>query len=147
MTEVWDDTTTVTCGCCGLPQPTADVGRLSRHPEIAVCGSCVHGMTGRLANRPSITPIFPVHDMAAARDFWTRAGFRVDEYSPEYAFVVFGDSELAYLDLRAGLDRRPTRQPATCTSPIPTNGTADGKARTCRSATSSSSPGGWPSSA
>ena len=80
------------------------MARLSAHPEIAVCGGCVHGMAGRLANRPSITPIFPVHDMSAARDFWTRAGLRVDEYSPEYGFVMFGDAEVLHLDLRPGLD-------------------------------------------
>lgn len=116
MTEV-SDQTTVTCGCCGLPQAEGDVARLSRHPDIAVCGSCVHGMAGQLANRPSITPIFPVHDMAAARDFWTRAGLRVDDYSPEYAFVMFGDSELAHLDLRADLD--PKNNAAACYVHIP----------------------------
>lgn len=103
MTDV-SDQTTVTCGCCGMAKPAEDVARLSGHPEIAVCGGCVHGMAGRLANRPSITPIFPVHDMAAAREFWTRAGLRVEEYSPEYAFVMVGEAEILHLDLRVGLD-------------------------------------------
>lgn len=103
MTDM-SEQTTVTCGCCGVAKPAEDVARLSGHPEIAVCGGCVHGMAGRLANRPSITPIFPVHDMAAARNFWTRAGLRVEEYSAEYAFVMFGDAEVLHLDLRRGLD-------------------------------------------
>lgn len=114
---VLPDETTVTCACCGLPQATDDVARLSGRPDVAICGGCIHGMAGRLANRPSITPIFPVHDMAAARDFWTRAGLRVDEYSPEYAFVMFGDSELAHLDLRTGLD--PETNAAACYVHVP----------------------------
>lgn len=111
MTDVADQTT-VTCGCCGEPRPVADVSRLGQHPDIAVCGSCVHNMAGRLVARPAITPIFAVHDMAAARDFWTRAGLRVDEYSPEYAFVMHGDAELLHLDLRADLD--PERNTGAC---------------------------------
>lgn len=111
------DQSTVTCGCCGTARASADVARLGGHPEIAVCGGCVHGMAGRLANRPSITPIFPVHDMGAARDFWTRAGLRVEEYSPEYAFVMFGDADVLHLDLREGLD--PQRNTAACYIHIP----------------------------
>jgi hypothetical protein len=61
-------------------------------------------MAGRLSDRPSITPILPVHGMAAARDFWTRAGLRVDVDSPDHAFIMFGDSEPAHLDLHADLD-------------------------------------------
>ena len=103
MNDVSNETT-VTCACCGEPRQPADVSQLMCHPEIAVCGGCVHEMAGRMANRPSITPIFPVHDMAAVREFWTRAGLQVEEYSPEYAFVMFGDAEVLHLDLRAELD-------------------------------------------
>lgn len=103
MTDV-SQGSTVTCGCSGAPQAPADVARLGEHPEIAVCGGCVHAMAGRLADRPSITPILPVHDMAAAQDFWTRAGLQVEVYSPEYAFVRYGEAEVLHLDLRADLD-------------------------------------------
>lgn len=116
MTEVSDETT-VTCACCGRTRAPADVSRLSCRPEIAVCGGCVHDLAGRMIARPTITPIFPVHDMAAARDFWTRAGLRVDEYSSEYAFVMFGDAEVLHLDLRTDLD--PERNAAACYVHIP----------------------------
>ena len=116
MTDVCDETT-VTCGCCGQPRDAAEVARLGGHPEIGVCGACVHRMAARLANRPSITPIFPVHDMAAARDFWTRTGLRVREYGPEYAVILYGEAEVLHLDLREGLD--PERNAAACYVHVP----------------------------
>lgn len=69
-------------------------------------------MADRLARRLAITPIFPVQDMAAATEFWSRAGLQVEEYSPEYAFVLFGGAEVAHLALRPDLD--PERNAAAC---------------------------------
>ncbi len=101
-----------TCACCGQDRAPEDVARLGSRPEIAICGGCAHGLAGRLTARPAITPIFPVHDMTAAREFWTRAGLEVEEYSAEYAFVLFNGAEVAHLDLRADLD--PERNAAAC---------------------------------
>lgn len=111
MTET-TTTASVTCSCCGQQRRPEDVARLHCNPEVAVCGSCAHDLAGQLANRPAITPIFPVHDMVAAKDFWSRAGLEVEEYSPEYAFVMFNGAEVAHLDLRADLD--PERNAAAC---------------------------------
>ncbi len=97
-------TDVVTCGCCGQDRAAGDVARLGCHPDIVVCGGCVRAMAGSLADRPSITTIFPVHDMAAARDFWTRAGLDVENYDAGYAFVLFDGAEIAHLDLVADLD-------------------------------------------
>ncbi|MBC3189794.1 VOC family protein [Pseudonocardia sp. C8] len=104
--------TTATCACCGEPQKASDVVRLGCRPDIAVCGGCVYDLAGRLVAGPTITPIFPVNDMAAAREFWTRAGLQVDEYGPEYAFVRYGTAELLHLDLRRDLE--PERNAAAC---------------------------------
>lgn len=117
MTEMPGETSTVTCACCGEARPPGDVASLMCHPEIAICGGCVHNIAGNLTARPSLTPIFPVHDMAAARDFWTRAGLDLEDYSPEYVFVMFGGAEIAHLELRPDLD--PERNMTGCFVHIP----------------------------
>jgi catechol 2,3-dioxygenase-like lactoylglutathione lyase family enzyme len=111
MTELPAETA-VTCACCGEARAPSDVASLMCHPEISICGGCVHSIAGDLAARPALTPIFPVHDMAAAREFWTRAGLELEEYSPEYVFVIFGGAEIAHLELRTDLD--PERNMTGC---------------------------------
>ncbi len=93
MAEMPAETSTVMCACCGEARSPGDVASLMCHPEIAICRGCVHNIAGNLAARPSLTPIFPVHDMAAARDFWMRAGLDLEDYSPGYVFVMFGGAE------------------------------------------------------
>lgn len=111
MTEVPAEAA-VTCARCGQDRAREDVARFGSRPEIAICGGCAHSLAGRLTARPAITPIFPVHNMTAAREFWTRAGLEVEEYSSEYAFVLFNGAEVAHLDLHADLD--PERNAAAC---------------------------------
>lgn len=91
------------CACCGEPRPERDLARMACRPEIAVCGGCVDRMAGRLHARPSVTPIFPVRDMAEARQFWTAAGLDVDGYDEGYAFVLAGGAEVAHLALQPDL--------------------------------------------
>lgn len=102
----------VTCSCCGRQHRSGDVVRLHCSPAVAVCGGCAHSLADQVVRRPAITPIFPVHDMAAAREFWTRAGLAVQEHDPEYAFVLFDGAEVLHLDLRPELD--PDRNAAAC---------------------------------
>ncbi len=102
----------VTCACCGEQRREEDVGRLLGRPDVAVCGACAHDLAGRLARRPAITPIFPVHDMPAVTRFWTLAGLQVEAYDAGYALVMFNGSEIAHLALHADLD--PARNGAAC---------------------------------
>lgn len=102
----------VTCTCCGQDQDGQQVAQLLRRPDIVVCGGCVRHLAGQVGPRPTITPIFPVHDMAIAAQFWTRAGLRVQRYDDGYAFVLLGGSEFAHLSLRPELD--PRRNEAAC---------------------------------
>ncbi|MGD9531214.1 MAG: bleomycin resistance protein [Dehalococcoidia bacterium] len=106
------DAATVRCSCCGQDRTSEGVARLSCHPEIAVCGACVHYLAGQVEHRPAVTPIFPVKDMDAAREFWTRAGLEVHAYDAGYAFVMFGGSEVVHLSLHPDLD--PERNAAAC---------------------------------
>ena len=73
MTELSAEPATATCAWCGEARAPSDVASLMCHPEIAVCAGCVHYLAGNVTARPWLTPIFPVHGMAAAHDFWTRA--------------------------------------------------------------------------
>jgi len=104
--------TSVVCSCCGEPHAGSEVVRLGCHPDVAVCGGCVDRMSAKVHSRPGVTPIFPVRDMTEAREFWARTGVEVELYDSGYAFVMFGGSEIAHLDLRPGLDAE--HNPAAC---------------------------------
>ncbi|NIB32665.1 hypothetical protein HBB16_14305 [Pseudonocardia sp. MCCB 268] len=74
--------TTATCACYGEPQKTSD-GPAGLPPgHRCVRWLRVRPWRARLVAGPTITPVFYVSDMAAAREFWTRAGLQVDEYGP-----------------------------------------------------------------
>lgn len=103
MTEI-TDVTSVVCACCGQSRVESEVARLACHPDVAICGGCVDRMSARVHARPKITPIFPVRDMAEAREFWTRAGGTVELYDTGYGFVLVNGAEVAHLDLRPDLD-------------------------------------------
>lgn len=107
-----EDAVAVRCSCCGQQRRSEDVARSHGTPEVVVCRSCAHDLAGQLAHRPVITPIFPVHDMAAVEEFWRRAGLQVEEYSPDYAFVTFDGAEVVHLALRPDLDLE--RNAAAC---------------------------------
>lgn len=103
---------TVTCACCGEPRSAGNIARLHCRPDVAVCGGCAHYLVGQLERPPTVIPIFPVQDMAAATRFWTGAGLQVEPYDAGYAFVRHRGSEVAHLILQDDLD--PERNPAAC---------------------------------
>lgn len=99
------------CSCCGQGRDPAELAALQCHPEIQICHGCLHWLTPQSSGGRA-TPILPVADMAATRDFYSRAGFSIDSYDDGYAFVLRNGVEVVHL---AGSDVvDPERNPTAC---------------------------------
>lgn len=73
------------------------------HEEIKVCRICL-GWLIRQAGGVDVTPTLPVRDMDEATRFCETAGFDVEHYSDDFAFVHFNDQSVFDLDRIEGLD-------------------------------------------
>jgi uncharacterized glyoxalase superfamily protein PhnB len=93
----------VQCYCCGEERDPETVASLMCHDEVKVCRVCVGWLMQR-AGGVDVTPTLPVADMDEATHFYERAGFDVERYSDEFAFVSFDDQSVFDLDLAAGMD-------------------------------------------
>ena len=91
------------CYCCGEERDADTVASLACHDEIKVCRVCI-GWLMQQAGGVDVTPTLPVADMDEATDFYERAGFHVEHYSDEFAFVTVDDQSVFDLDLAAGME-------------------------------------------
>ena len=73
------------------------------HDEISLCRICLGWLMTR-AGGVDVTPTLPVRDMNEATRFCEAAGFDVEHYSDDFAFVHFGDRSVFDLDRVADLD-------------------------------------------
>ena len=73
------------------------------HQRIKVCRVCV-GWLMRRTGGVDVTPTLPVRDMSEATRFCEAAGFDVEHYSADFAFVHFNDQSVFDLDRIDGLD-------------------------------------------
>ena len=73
------------------------------HDEIKVCRICV-GWLMRRTGGVEVTPTLPVRDMSEATRFCEAAGFDVEHYSADFAFVHRNDQSVFDLDRVDGLD-------------------------------------------
>ena len=79
--------------------------------EVRVCRICV-GWLMRRAGGVEVTPTLPVRDIGEATRFCEAAGFDVEHYSDDFAFVHVNDQSVFDLDRVAGLD--PANNHAGC---------------------------------
>ena len=73
------------------------------HQKIKVCRVCA-GWLMRRTGGVDVTPTLPVRDMSEATRFWEIAGFDVELYSDDFAFVHLHDQSVFDLDRVDGLD-------------------------------------------
>ena len=73
------------------------------HDEVKVCRVCV-GWLMRRTGGVEVTPTLPVRDMGEATRFCEAAGFDVEHYSDDFAFVHVDEQSVFDLDRIAGLD-------------------------------------------
>ena len=92
----------VECYCCG-EQRAVDDGLLLCHDEITLCRICLGWLMTR-AGGVEVTPTLPVRDMDEATRFCEAAGFDVEHYSDDFAFVHFRDRSVFDLDRVSELD-------------------------------------------
>ena len=79
------------------------VAPLLCHDEVKVCRICV-GWLMRHTGGVDITPTLPVRDIDEATRFCEAAGFDVEHYSDDFAFVHVNDQSVFDLDRIEGLD-------------------------------------------
>ena len=91
------------CYCCGEEREPATIAPLLCHDEVKVCRVCV-GWLMRRIGRVDVTPTLPVRDMAEATRFCEAAGFDVEHYDDDFAFVHVSDQSVFDLDRIEGLD-------------------------------------------
>lgn len=91
------------CSCCGRDHKTAT---LESRDDVALCRECVDSLASRLG--VTSTPTLPVVDMAAAIEFYERAGFGVRQYHDDegdpgegFAFVEYDRVSVFDLDVVA----------------------------------------------
>lgn len=94
-----------------------------------MCSACVGYLADQVVRHPTITPILAVHDLAAADEFWTRAGLDIEQYSPEYALVRVNGAIVMHLASAPNSTPTPTTTmlPATSTSMTRLRGRSDGR--------------------
>ena len=73
------------------------------HDEIKVCRVCV-GWLMRRTGGVDVTPTLPVRDISEATRFCEAAGFDVEHYGDDFAFVHRDDQSVFDLDRVDGLD-------------------------------------------
>ena len=73
------------------------------HDEIKVCRVCVSWLIRRTGGL-DVTPTLPVRDMSEATRFCVAAGFDVERYSDDFAFVHLNEQSVFDLDRIDGLD-------------------------------------------
>jgi catechol 2,3-dioxygenase-like lactoylglutathione lyase family enzyme len=93
----------VECSCCGEQRDPSMTAALLCHDDIKLCRICLGWLMAR-AGGLDVTPTLPVRDMEEATRFWQAAGFDVDHYSDDFAFVQYRDRSVFDLDRIAGLD-------------------------------------------
>jgi uncharacterized glyoxalase superfamily protein PhnB len=93
----------VQCYCCGEERDPDTVASLACHDEVKVCRVCIGWLMQR-AGGVDVTPTLPVVDMDEATDFYVRAGFQIERYNDEFAFVTVDDQSVFDLDLAAGME-------------------------------------------
>ncbi len=93
----------VECYCCGEQREPSMMAALLCHDEITLCRICLGWLMTR-AGGIDVTPTLPVRDMDEATRFCEAAGFDVEHYSDDFAFVHFRDRSVFDLDQVADLD-------------------------------------------
>jgi Glyoxalase/Bleomycin resistance protein/Dioxygenase superfamily len=93
----------VKCACCGEKRDAAMLAPLLCHDEIKVCRVCA-GWLMRRTGGVDVTPTLPVRDMSEATRFCEAAGFDVEQYGDDFAFVHLDDQSVFDLDCIDGLD-------------------------------------------
>jgi catechol 2,3-dioxygenase-like lactoylglutathione lyase family enzyme len=91
------------CSCCGEDRDASMVAALQCHDDIKICRICIGWLMPR-AGGLDVTPTLPVSDMEVATRFYEAAGFDVEHYSEEFAFVHLDDQSAFDLDLKPGTD-------------------------------------------
>ena len=96
----------MTCSCCGENKTTV---ALASRDDIELCRECVEWLAGQLG--VTSTPTLPVVNMAAAVEFYERAGFGVRIYANDdgetgegFAFVDYDGQSVFDLDAAPDLD-------------------------------------------
>jgi hypothetical protein len=93
----------VRCYCCGEDREPSMMAALMRHNEVTLCRICLGWLMAK-AGGVDVTPTLPVRDMGEAARFCETAGFDVEHYSDDFAFVHFHDRSLFDLDRIEDLD-------------------------------------------
>ena len=93
----------VECYCCGEQREPSMMAALLCHDEITLCRICLGWLMTR-AGGIDVMPTLPVRDMDEATRFCEAAGFDVEHYSDDFAFVHFRDRSVFDLDQVADLD-------------------------------------------
>jgi uncharacterized glyoxalase superfamily protein PhnB len=101
--SIKSEVSTLTCACCGEERDAAMVVPLLCHDEMKVCRVCLGWLLGR-AGGIDVTPTLPVRDMDEATRFYEAAGFEVEHYSDDFAFVRVDDQSVFDVDRIEGLD-------------------------------------------
>ncbi len=73
------------CACCGQTYEEPDLVRLAHRTDIAICRDCVDGLPSRRQGLVRAVPVLATADLAASMRFWRVAGFRVSQYSGDFA--------------------------------------------------------------
>ena len=115
------------------------------HDEIKVCRVCV-GWLMRRTGGVDVTPTLPVRDMSEATRFWEAAGFDVEHYDDDFAFVHLDDQSVFDLDRVDGLDPATNHAGCYIITDEWTTGTSGSPPPSCRSAPSRTCPGACTSS-
>jgi hypothetical protein len=101
----------VTCSCCGQDRDPEAVAALRHRPDINLCRECI-GWLAQRSGMLDVTPTLPVRAMPEAISFYEAAGFHVNTYDSNFAFVRYADTSVFDLDLKQRTD--PANNGAGC---------------------------------
>jgi catechol 2,3-dioxygenase-like lactoylglutathione lyase family enzyme len=90
------------CACCGLARPEADLIRLRCRADIAICSCCTDWLTARRRRIARVMPVLPTADIDASKEFWAKAGFKVESYDEGFAFASQDGVELHLVEAQPG---------------------------------------------
>jgi hypothetical protein len=91
------------CSCCCEVREPSQIAALKCHDEIKICRTCLGWLRFR-AGGLVVTPTLPVLDIGEATRFFEAAGFDIEHYSGDFAFVHAEGQSVFDLERIEGLE-------------------------------------------
>lgn len=94
------------CYCCGRSVPVAQLARLLRHPQVAVCSGCADWLATWTRSLVRAVPVLRTRDLEGSIRFWEAAGFELHRFDEDFASGARDGLEVhLVLDRPEGRDR------------------------------------------